>query len=261
LTHLGADKINSRLPLIREVAMKFVGVDPIEKPIPIRPVAHYSMGGVETDINGATRVEGIWAAGEAACVSMHGANRLGSNSTAECLVWGGITGEEIAGRLADSPSLAPLPKDKLRASQEHIDELLQRKGDENLYELRKELRATMDSKVTVFRTGEDLRSALATILEIKERFQNAPVVDKGRVYNTNLFHAMELENLLDLAEVSVTGAIAREESRGAHARRDFETRNDEDWLKHTLAWQTESGPRLEYKPVTINTWKPVERKY
>ncbi len=261
LTHLGADKINSRLPLIREVAMKFVGVDPIEKPIPIRPVAHYSMGGLETDINGATRVEGIWAAGEAACVSMHGANRLGSNSTAECLVWGGITGEEIARRLADSPSLAPLPKDKLRASQEHIDELLQRKGDENLYELRKELRATMDSKVPVFRTGEDLRSALATILEIKERFQNAPVVDKGRVYNTNLFHAMELENLLDLAEVSVTGAIAREESRGAHARRDFETRNDEDWLKHTLAWQTESGPRLEYKPVTINTWKPVERKY
>ena len=118
LTHLGADKINSRLPLIREVAMKFVGVDPIAKPIPIRPVAHYSMGGVETDINGATRVEGIWAAGEAACVSMHGANRLGSNSTAECLVWGGITGKEIAGKLADLPSLPPLPEDKLRAVEE-----------------------------------------------------------------------------------------------------------------------------------------------
>jgi succinate dehydrogenase / fumarate reductase flavoprotein subunit len=261
LTHLGADKINSRLPLIREVAMKFVGVDPITKPIPIRPVAHYSMGGVETDINGATRVEGIWAAGEAACVSMHGANRLGSNSTAECLVWGGITGGEIAGKLAGLSSPPPLPEDKVRASKQHVDELLQRTGDENLYELRKELRATMDAKVAVFRTGKDLRSALETIREIKERVQNAPVVDKGRVYNSNLFHAMELENLLDLAEVSVTGAIEREESRGAHARRDFDTRNDEDWLKHTLAWQTESGPRLEYKPVTINTWKPVERKY
>jgi succinate dehydrogenase / fumarate reductase flavoprotein subunit len=119
----------------------------------------------------------------------------------------------------------------------------------------------MDSKVAVFRTGEDLAEALKNIREIQGRFKNAPVADKSRVYNSNLFHALELENLLDLAEVSVSGAIAREESRGAHARRDFDTRNDEDWLKHTLAWRTDSGPRLDYKPVTINTWKPVERKY
>jgi succinate dehydrogenase / fumarate reductase flavoprotein subunit len=261
LTHLGAEKINTRLPLIREVAMKFVGVDPIEKSIPIRPVAHYSMGGIETDIDGLTRIPNVWAAGEAACVSMHGANRLGSNSTAECLVWGGITGKMIAEKLAGMPEPAPLPEDQTRAAGQHIDELLKRDGNENLYELRKELRATMDSKVAVFRKGEDLSQALQIIREIQGRFRNAPVADKSRVYNSNLFHALELENLLELAEVSVTGALAREESRGAHARRDFDTRNDEDWLKHTLAWRTDTGPRLDYKPVTINTWKPVERKY
>jgi succinate dehydrogenase / fumarate reductase flavoprotein subunit len=261
LTHLGAERINSRLPLIREVAMKFVGVDPIEKPIPIRPVAHYSMGGIETNIDGLTRMPNIWAAGEAACVSMHGANRLGSNSTAECLVWGDITGFEIAKKLAELSEPASLPETELRAAESHVDDLLKREGNENLYELRRELRATMDSKVAVFRTKEDLTKALEIIHEIKGRAKNAPVADKSRVYNSNLFHALELENLLDLAEVSVTGAIAREESRGAQARRDFDTRNDDDWLKHTLAWSTESGPRLEYKPVTINTWKPVERKY
>jgi succinate dehydrogenase / fumarate reductase flavoprotein subunit len=261
LTHLGADKINSRLPLIREVAMKFVGIDPIKECIPIRPVAHYSMGGIETDINGATRVQGIWAAGEAACVSMHGANRLGSNSTAECLVWGGITGEEISRELKGLPAPSPISEEKTRSAEAHMDETLNREGKENLYELRRTLRAAMDNRVGVFRTGENLEKALKEIREIKERFKQAPVLDKGRVYNSNLFHALELENLLELAEVSVSGAVARKESRGAHARRDFDKRNDEDWLVHTLAWRTAEGPRLEYKPVTINTWKPVERKY
>jgi succinate dehydrogenase / fumarate reductase flavoprotein subunit len=261
LTHLGADRINSRLPLIREVAMKFVDIDPIEKPIPIRPVAHYSMGGIETDIDGATRVHGIWAAGEAACVSMHGANRLGSNSTAECLVWGDITGGEIADKLNGLPETPPLPEDRVKAAAAHVDRLLEREGDENLYELRRELRATMDSHVAVFRTGDGLQQALDKVREIKTRVRKAPVADKSRVYNSNLFHALELDNLLDLAEVAVTGAVVRQESRGAHARRDFDKRNDEEWLKHTLAWSTESGPRLEYKPVTIDTWKPVERKY
>ena len=260
LTHLGAEKINTRLPLIREVCIKFLGLDPIEKPIPIRPVAHYSMGGVETDINGATRIPGIWAAGEAACVSLHGANRLGSNSTAECLAWGGITGGEIVDAL---PSLeaVELPEADVQRARAHVDELLAREGDENLYDLRRELRSIMDTNVGVFRTGEGLEKALATIRALRERSLRAPVTDKGRVYNSNLFHALELENLLDLAEVMVTGALARQESRGGHARRDFTTRDDDNWLKHTLAFRSEAGPRLEYKPVTINTWKPVERKY
>jgi succinate dehydrogenase / fumarate reductase flavoprotein subunit len=261
LTHLGADRINGRLPLIREVCIKFVGIDPIEQPIPIRPVAHYSMGGVETDIDGATRVAGVWAAGEAACVSLHGANRLGANSTAECLAWGGITGAAIAGALPTLPAPAPVPDAGLRASQEHVRQILARDGRENLYELRRELRTTMDRYVGVFRRGEELCRGLQVIRDIRGRAAHAPVADKGAVYNSNLFHALELENLLALAEVTVMGAIAREESRGAHARRDFTTRDDERWLRHTLAWATGGQPRLDYKAVTINSWKPVERKY
>jgi succinate dehydrogenase / fumarate reductase flavoprotein subunit len=261
LTHLGADRINQRLPLIREVCIKFIGLDPIEKPIPIRPVAHYSMGGIECDINGLTRLPGVWVAGEAACVSLHGANRLGSNSTAECLVWGGITGEEIAKSLATLPQPLPVPEPQVRARADKMAALLKREGKENLYELRRELRTMMDDCVGVFRKREDLVRALETVRTIRDRSVHAPVHDKGTIYNSNLFHALELENLLDLAEVTVKGALTREESRGAHARRDFATRDDEKWLKHTLAWHTPLGPRLDYKPVTIDTWKPVERKY
>ena len=261
LTHLGAERINTRLPLIREVTIKFLGLDPIEKPIPIRPVAHYSMGGIETDITGQTRVAGIWAAGEAACVSLHGANRLGSNSTAECLVWGGIAGGEIAGALPGMAAAAAVPADRAAAAEGHVRQVLGREGDENLYELRRQLRETMDSKVGVFRNGDDLATALQQVREIRERAQRAPVVDQSRVYNSNLVHALELDNLLDLAEVTVAGALAREESRGAHARRDFPARDDETWLRHTLAFHTPDGPRFDHKPVTIDMWKPVERKY
>ena len=261
LTHLGADRINQRLPLIREVCIKFVGIDPIEKPIPIRPVAHYSMGGIETDINGLTRLPGVWAAGEAACVSLHGANRLGSNSTAECLVWGGITGAEIAAALPRLPAPLPIPAAQSRRRQDHLRELLNREGSENLYGLRRELRAAMDRYVGVYRKPDELSAALDTVRDIRARASAAPVPDKGTVYNSNLFHALELENLLDLAEVTILGALRREESRGAHARRDFAARDDQRWLKHTLAWQTDAEPRLGDKPVTINTWEPVERKY
>jgi succinate dehydrogenase / fumarate reductase flavoprotein subunit len=264
LTHLGAEKINKRLPLIRELCMKFVGLDPVDKPIPIRPVAHYSMGGIETDIDGATRIPGVWAAGEAACVSLHGANRLGSNSTAECLAWGAIAGGRIVDALARLPGPTPIPQAALAASEAHLASLLRREGSENLYGLRRELRGLMDRSVAVFRSGTGLAEALSTLRAIRERSSRAPVVDKSRVFNSNLYHALELENLLDLAEVAVAGAagaLARQESRGAHARRDFATRDDEHWLKHTLAWPTAQGPRLEYKPVTIDTWTPVERKY
>jgi succinate dehydrogenase / fumarate reductase, flavoprotein subunit len=261
LTHLGADRINTRLPLIREVCMKFVGIDPIDQPIPIRPVAHYSMGGIETDIEGATRVPGVWAAGEAACVSLHGANRLGSNSTAECLVWGGIAGAAVARGLAGLSDAPPPGEGPVRAARDRIATALARTGDEDLYALRVELRTAMDRGVGVYRTGEALAAALASVRSIRERMARAPVQDKSRVYNSNLFHALELENLVDLAEVTVAGAIAREESRGAHARTDFPTRDDERWLKHTLAFRTAGPPSLAYKPVTVDTWKPVERKY
>jgi succinate dehydrogenase / fumarate reductase, flavoprotein subunit len=262
MTHLGADRINERLPLIREVCMEFNDLEPITTPIPIRPVAHYSMGGVETDINGATRIKGIWAAGEAACVSLHGANRLGSNSTGECLVWGKIAGAEAAQYCRSVNALPAVPEQLIEKEHHRIyDQLLTANGKENLYDIRKELRATMDKYVGVFRTGPDLEKALNIIHGLQKRFTNIAIADKSRTYNTNLIHALEVANLLDLADVLVTGALARSESRGGHARRDFAKRDDEKWHKHTLAWATPQGVRLDYKPVVITTWKPEERKY
>jgi succinate dehydrogenase / fumarate reductase flavoprotein subunit len=262
LRHLGAKKINERLPLIREVCIEFNDLDPIKEPIPCRPVAHYSMGGIETNINGATRIKGIWAAGEAACVSLHGANRLGSNSTAECLVWGRIAGGE-AGRYCNELKQAnPVPEDKVNAEHKRIfEDLLSKNGTENLYDIRRELRSCMDVNVGVYRTGEELSRGIEKIRSLRKRYNNIGIDDKNSIYNTNLYHALEISNLLDLAEVMVTGALTRTESRGGHARRDYPERDDVNWLKHTLAFSTEQGPKLDYKPVAITTWQPVERKY
>jgi len=262
LTHLGAEKINKRLPLIREVCMKFLGLDPILEPIPVRPVAHYSMGGIEADINGATKARGIWAAGEVACTSLHGANRLGCNSTAECLVWGHIAGAEIAKYVAAGAEMAPFPAERVEAEEKRIfADLLGQEGDENPYEIKAQLRAAMDRHLGVFRTGEGIAEGLEKIRALKKRFRNISIKDKGHVYNSNLQNALEIANLLDIAEVMAVAALAREESRGAHARRDFPKRDDENWLKHTLVHWSPDGPKLSYKPVTITKWKPVERKY
>ncbi len=262
LRHLGRERILERLPLIREVAIKFVGIDPIDDPIPIRPVAHYSMGGIEANINGKTKVEGIWAAGECAAISVHGANRLGTNSTAECLAWGAISGENAAKYLLEAKPESSVSIDLAKKEEERIyKDLLKREGNENPYQLRLELRETMMKNAGVFRTGEEMQEGLNKVRELRERFKNIKIQDKGKTYNSNLTNTLETENLLDLAEVLLVGAIAREESRGAHARRDFKERDDENWLKHTLAYSTPDGPRLEYKDVVIDTWKPIERKY
>lgn len=262
LRHLGADRINAQLPLIREICIDYNDIDPINDPIPCRPVAHYSMGGIETDITGATRIKGIWAAGEAGCVSIHGANRLGSNSTAECLVWGGITGGQAAAYCSETGQPLPVPEARVDSEYKRVFEnLLKKKGTENLYDIRRELRSCMDVNVGVFRTGEELGRALEQIKLLRSRYANINVGDQSAVYNTNLYHALETGNLLDLAEVLVTGALERTESRGAHSRRDCTSRDDVNWLKHTLAFFTEKGPRLDYKPVTLTTWQPVERKY
>jgi len=262
LTHLGAERINKRLPLIREVCMKFLGIDPITQCIPIRPVAHYSMGGIEADIDGRTKVENIWAAGEVACHSMHGANRLGCNSTAECLVWGGITGSGIAKYLQASPALSSVPEAKFREEESRIfSGLLQQKGTENPALIRRELRTLMDKHAGVYRTGDSMRQGLASVIELKQRFRGIAIEDKSRIYNTNLMQAIETGNMLDLAEVLLTAGIKREESRGAHARTDFPTRDDEKFLMHSMAYWTGGAPKIEYKPVAITNWKPVERKY
>jgi succinate dehydrogenase / fumarate reductase flavoprotein subunit len=262
LTHLGADKINKRLPLIREVCMKFLGIDPITTPIPIRPVAHYAMGGIEADINGRTKVENIWAAGEVACHSMHGANRLGCNSTAECLVWGGVTGGEISRYLGQGAKLSDMPEAKVREEEKRIFEgLLRKSGKENPSLIRRELRTLMDKHAGVYRTGPLMRQGLEKIAELKKRFQGISVQDKSRIYNSNLIQALETENLLELAEVLLFAGAAREESRGAHSRTDFPTRDDNKFLAHSMVHYTGAKPRLNYKPVTITMWKPVERKY
>lgn len=262
LRHLGAKRINEQLPLIREVCIEFNDLDPINEPIPCRAVAHYSMGGIETDIKGATRIKGIFAAGEAACVSLHGANRLGANSTAECLVWGKITGAEAGTYCGECKQPAALPQSKIDSEHKRIyGDLLGRKGTENPYDIKRELRSCMDVHVGVFRTGQELSAGLEKVRSLRKRYANISIDDKSPVYNTNLYHALELDNLLDLAEVMVEGALRRTESRGGHARRDYPERDDPNWLKHTLAFRTEQGPKFDYKPVTITTWQPVERKY
>ena len=263
LRHLGADKINERLPLIREVAIKFAFIDPIEQPIPVRPAAHYCMGGIHTDIDGATLVEGVWAAGEVACVSLHGANRLGSNSTAECLVWGKITGEKAARYAMNGKKLPDIPTQKFRDEEKRVFETTGNgDGSESVFAIRTELQRTMDHNVGVFRTGPDMKQALDKIKELRNRMRHVKVVDNSRIYNTNLIAVLETTNLIDLAETIVVGGIARTESRGAHSRTDFPTRDDASWLKHTMVYYNPAGePRLDYTPVNITMWKPVERKY
>ena len=262
LRHLGADRINQRLPMIREVAIKLAFLDPIEEPIPVRPAAHYFMGGVHTDIDGATPVAGIWAAGEAACVSIHGANRLGSNSTAECLVWGRITGEKAAQYAMRQKALPSVPEERLQQEERYLfEEFRQRDGSEDVYAIRRDLQRTMDLKVGVFRTGSDMAEALKEVGVLKERMKHVKVKDTSRIYNTDLLAILEVANLLDLAETIVAGALDRTESRGGHSRRDFPKRDDANWQKHTLAYYTPQGPRFDYIPVTITMWVPAERKY
>jgi len=262
LTHLGAERINKRLPLIREVCMKFLGIDPITEAIPIRPVAHYSMGGIEADIDGRTKAENVWAAGEVACHSMHGANRLGCNSTAECLVWGGITGREISKYLGQGAKLSPAPEKRAREEEKRIfDGLLQQNGTENPAHIRRELRTLMDRHAGVYRTGQSMQEGLDKIAELRRRFRNIAIQDKSRIYNSNLIQTLETENMLELAEALLFAGLARQESRGGHSRTDFPKRDDEKFLVHSMVYYTGGTPRLESKPVTITTWKPVERKY
>lgn len=261
LTHLGEEKINERLPLIREVAIKLGGVDPVKEHIPIRPAAHYSMGGIRTNVKTETSIAGLYAAGECACISVHGANRLGTNSTADCLVFGAVAGEEAA-KQASSSSFKAISHDKVLEEEKRVfDGILGREGNEKVPTVRDELRLLMNAKVWIFRSGDELSSAVKEIRELKRRFNSIRVDDKGQSFNTGLTSALQLDFMLDLAEVTAVGALARTESRGAHSRRDYPKRDDENWLKHTLAYYAREGPRLEYAPVTITKWPPTARTY
>jgi len=270
LTHLGEEHINERLPFIRNLAMRFAGVDPVEEPIPVRPVAHYTMGGIRVDLDGRVLdiddkpIRGLWAAGEAAAVSVHGANRLGTNSTAECLAWGGLTGYQAGQYALNKKDLPSKPAEKAEREEKRIfDGLLKREsGSVTAYEIRRELGATMDKHVYVFREEEGLKKALSKILELKEKFKDISPSDKHRAYNQELVHILETQFLLDVAEIAASGALRRTESRGAHYRWDYPKRDDENWLKHTVAFLGPDGhPQFTYRPVIITAWKPVERKY
>jgi len=261
LRHLGEDKINERLPLIRDVAIKLSGVDPVKEPIPIRPAAHYSMGGIHANIRTQTPVSGFYAAGECSCLNVHGANRLGTNSTTDCLVFGAVAGEEAA-KYAIANGFREIPHEKILTEERRVfDGILGSEGDERVPVIRDEMRRVMSEKMWVFRRGDELENALRELRKFKERFKNISVEDKGRTFNTGLVAALQLDFTLDLAEVTIAGALPRTESRGAHSRRDYPKRDDENWLKHTLALYTREGPRLEYIPVTVTKWHPAVRAY
>jgi len=258
LRHLGKDLIMERLAQIHDIALSFAGVDCVEEPIPIQPTAHYSMGGIPTDVNGQVLgTSGLFAAGECACVSVHGANRLGGNSMMETIVFGRRAGIS-ATRFVKKTGLEPVPTGALEDIEHEIQEIKHKNGHENVADIRSDLQSTMTEKCGIFRNKEDLTEALQLIKTLKARFNSINIKDKGPIFNTELVEALELGNLLDFSEIIASGALARNESRGAHSRTDFPKRDDEQWLVHTLAYP---GPVLEYKPVTITRYKPERRTY
>jgi fumarate reductase flavoprotein subunit len=262
LTHLGEAQIDAKLPMVRELSTIYAGVDPVHAPIPIRPVLHYMMGGVDVDIDGAAPLPGLFAAGEAACVSLNGANRLGSNSLTECLVFGARTGESALrfARGSSDGDAAPL----LQQAEEEgarVAALRGRRGSEKLSHLRTEMQKTMERGCGVYREAATMRDSVREIARLKQRVQDLAVDDASVVFNTELVAALELENMLEVAETICVSAEHRNESRGAHTRRDAPRRDDQNFLYHTLCTRGSEGPRLGRKAVTLGRWVPEERKY
>lgn len=255
LRHLGRTKILERLPQIRELAMEFAGLDPIETPIPIRPGAHYQMGGVKTNAWGETDLPGLFAAGECACVSVHGANRLGGNSLLETIVFGRRAGTRAADFIRDC-HLPLIPATHLQRETQRVKTLLTNLGPERAWQIRDDLGKTMSLNLGIFRTKQSMQEAQHAIQALKARGQLMCVQDKGQIFNTDLIQALELQCLVEIAETIVVSALGREESRGAHYRADFPTRNDTTWLRHTRSRRQPDGPQLTYTPVTITRFPP-----
>jgi succinate dehydrogenase / fumarate reductase, flavoprotein subunit len=260
LMHLGKEKVESRLQEICDFARSFAGIDPVTQPIPVYPAQHYMMGGVGTDSDGKTNIRGLYAAGEAACVSIHGANRLGGNSLLETLVFGKLSGAAAAAYAASAPT-PELSPNELDARTARWRAWSSRTDGENPAVLRTEMQEAMGRYVGIYRNEADLLEGLRRVRALKERFRSVRVVDQSKVYNMNLMEAFEVESMLDLAEVIVVGAYARTESRGAHWRTDYPKRDDAKWMKHTIAMKAEAGPQLSYAPVAFTRWEPKERVY
>lgn len=263
IRHLGREKILDRLPGIRQIAMDFAGVDPVLEPIPIQPAQHYSMGGIPTNVDGETQLPGLFAAGECACVSVHGSNRLGGNSLLETLVFGKRAGRRAAeetGKERES-SHKTVFQNHLRAFQSGVKEIFGREKEESTFLIRDEMKALMTSQVGIFRKESALLAAKEKIRELKKRFLRIGVKQIDLAFNNEFIQYWELEGMLLVAEAIVEGALARKESRGSHFRVDFPSRDDEHWLRHTLAFKTAEGVKLDYKKVTITSYPPKERTY
>jgi len=268
LTHLGKEDLETKLSEITGFARTYAGVDPVKEPIPVHPTCHYMMGGIAADVDGRVLIDnegtpfpGLYAAGECACVSVHGSNRLGCNSLLDLLVFGRRAGKEM-NRAISSTVLAKLPANLEKEMANRIDALMESNGKERSSQIRSELQEVMMDKVSVFRTREGLREALENVRELKKRYTHISLQDKGNCFNRDLLDAIELEYMLDLAEVITLGALRREESRGAHSREDFPERDDEKWLVHTMCKFSDTGEaQISFKPVTITRFQPKERKY
>jgi succinate dehydrogenase / fumarate reductase flavoprotein subunit len=261
LRHLGADRIIERLHGTRELSMVFAGVDPIHEPIPVRPGAHYHMGGVDTDLVGQTVLEGLYAAGECACVSVHGANRLGGNALMETITYGRRAGRAAAEWAFANTVVAP-PESALADAERDLQALLDRTEGERPHRIRDEMAATMHENFGVFRREEQMRRQGETIAGLRERYQRVVVEDKGDVFNNDLTQALELDFLLQLAACMVEAGLARKESRGAHARPyDYPDRDDVNFMRHTLVSWKDNRPELTWAPVRVTKWEPQERKY
>jgi succinate dehydrogenase / fumarate reductase flavoprotein subunit len=266
--HLGKEVIDAKLPDITEFVRTYMGIDPLTELVPIQPTAHYAMGGIPTDIDGAvviddrnTPLPGLYAAGECACVSVHGANRLGTNSLVDIVVFGRRAGRHAARYIAEV-DFPPLPPHPDAAARDQVNRLLRGpQQGERIAAIREKLQAEMMDKASVMRTEADLKALQRTLGELHEAYDRAAIQDRGLCFNTDLLEAIELGCMLDIADTIVAGALARTESRGAHWREDYPKRDDANWLKHTLAYKTDGGIDLRYKPVTITRFPPQERKY
>ncbi|MEU6505551.1 MULTISPECIES: succinate dehydrogenase flavoprotein subunit [unclassified Streptomyces] len=271
LTHLPPEQLDAKLPDITEFARTYLGIEPYTDPIPIQPTAHYAMGGIPTNVEGevladnTTVVPGLYAAGEVACVSVHGANRLGTNSLLDINVFGRRAGIAAA-EYAHKADFVELPENPEAFVVEQIERLRNSTGNERVATIRRELQETMDANVMVFRTEQTIKTAVEKIAELRERYKNVAIQDKGKRFNTDLLEAIELGNLLDLAEVMAVSALARKESRGGHYREDYPNRDDVNFMRHTMAYREvgDDGAesiRLDYKPVVQTRYQPMERKY
>ncbi|HJP32018.1 MAG TPA: fumarate reductase (quinol) flavoprotein subunit [Candidatus Latescibacteria bacterium] len=262
LRHLGEKVIDARLPFVRELCEKYENIDPVKDLIPVRPVVHYMMGGIDTDIDAATPLPGLFAAGEAACVSINGANRLGSNSLTEILVFGARAGKSAAAFARDQGGTSTGVQAQAQDERERLNRLMSGEGSESIAGLRKEMHDTMEEGAGIYRTQDSLAASGEKIRELQERVANVNVSDSSHTFNTELTAAIELAYMLDGAEAIIQSGLNRKESRGSHQRSDHPDRDDENFLKHSLAFREQSGPpRIEYKPVSITRWPPGERVY